>query len=220
MITPDLRAPAMAEMARLSNEDLGIQQDGAPLVLVMKRLDLGCYIDPRGYYWFGANSPHVAEHSRWLAVVEKRALYQAGSWSRVEFASFLSGTPQLPLKRTPLVGGFAEVLEQIEGVLNDLPVSVAPFNRRGEFTISTVSKALQIWCTIAYNAMDEHHMRLTWDQEMHDLIHHYDLWQTRHPETQGVPRDLVLRANGLSEYADWLQQPTYRAILEPQACRA
>lgn len=52
------------------------------------------------------------------------------------------------------------------------------------------------WHKTAANLQALHGRGHSW-QALHDMLHHYPRWVARHPEFEGMPRELVVRTHGL-----------------------
>jgi hypothetical protein len=218
MISADLRPPAFREMRQLGTDEIYVLKRGKTMKELLSRLRFGCFEDPHGYYWIGPDAPDFPEHSRWFLVIERAALRQARSWSKVVFEEVAYGVPQVAENHQELPEDYG-VLPPVNplGLLQDLYIVINDaVAREHDRSIKVLSggideryfelqdRALQTWHAFGYPGLAHNLVKLPWGEDTHELIRHYDRWQARHPEVAGLPYELALRMHGLGAYADWL----------------
>jgi hypothetical protein len=201
-----IQRPVLAELTRVY-EGLSRDEGGSELERNLALLMLSCYQDVDGRFWFGMDAPDFPDHDRWIATVSMDDFTRAGrSWHKVYFSNVLAcGSLMTYGERLDgnLVEDFAELAKEFQDAAKALqdPAEVAC---RGVYQARQLKRLeiYQAFNTFNYDGLEEAQARLTWDQDLHDLIRHYDTFQANHPECAGLPHDLALRMHGLGTYVD------------------
>jgi hypothetical protein len=213
----------LSDMREVAESALEMLHDALPAA--MKPLGLRAYVDPAypHRYWMGLDHPQVPEHDRWFFMVENRAAARKESGrvgiytvnAKFDAEGSLAFRPVRHCAtglhgvqsdgwdgEKDLIEVLWHLFDEIQDALNDAPQSLAGAFKADE----RMRKLMLMYQAFGYLGIDYSNelLPLTWDQNLHDLLHHYDGWVARNPEAQDLPRDLVLRMHGLKDYADHL----------------
>jgi hypothetical protein len=217
-------APARETLTRVSGRELTRLYEGLPRAL--ERLPLEVYVDAADTYWFGIQGEGFAEHHRWLWAAEP-GKPEAGPFGLREIE--INGVPveKIPRRytysdvvqcgsvlRVPNRNGlrshhgFKNLTDEIYSLAGEIEGELeddADYETLTELDqLDLKRKALVIYKSLGYTGI--YALRdfgsLTWDQDLHDLLHHYDAWLANHPEAADMPRELVLRMYGLGAYVE------------------
>jgi hypothetical protein len=224
-------APDRETLTRVTSPALSSLYKGLPRALA--RLPLEMYVDAADTYWVGIKGEGFAEHHRWLYAVQPARLQpMRGGLGEVA----VNGVPveKIPgryaysdvvqcgsVLRSPNPGslhsnhGFKNLTDEIDSLASEIENEIEESEEYDSMTeldeLAWKRKALIIFQSFDLTGVyaSSQSVKLPWDQDMHDLIHHYDLWLANHPEAADMPRDLTLRMYGLGYYVEGQQNSDY-----------
>jgi hypothetical protein len=194
--------PSLNELRPVDEAELQGHGPATYLLDAMARLQIGCFADEGGTYWFGSADPNFIEHDRWLCTMDAWYLEQDGYGSR--WVDVLTGCePTFSDKpgTADLEGHLRSLAWAKERVRVRLAPEVAQRQRvAGDFLVA--NRELGSMLVPEKESLTPRLLAATeirWTQDQHDIVNHWDAWCTvNNPD--GLPRELVLRMYGLKAY--------------------
>jgi hypothetical protein len=185
-------------MRRVSDEELQAHHGGDDLVRALSFLGMGCF--EAGFsYEFGPLAADFPPHDRWLYSMQKQDVVARDSWRTPAFREYKACGQMLHgALDDDLVFELEELYELISRPLLDFKLSEMEWAER----MVLQHAALSAWRTLGHHGLEAHYVRLNWDQDLHDLLHHTASWRASHPEFEDLPHELLLRMYGLGPYVD------------------
>jgi hypothetical protein len=199
--------PVLADMREVPDKELLRYRQGKELRKVLFRLGLTCFSDQVGSYWFGVADPAFPEHDRWFYRVSFQALEEARmSWRDAAYYGVDRCGTRMAKVDSELYD-FVYDVGEVEGMISDV-INPLLANFPEESWPQEIPRlkrnALHTFQAFGYLGLDRYCVSARWDQDLHDLVRHPELWAARHPEFEGMPREMVLRMHGLKSYANSL----------------
>lgn len=166
---------------------------------LLDKFGLGAYKHVRyNFHLIGFNTRMVHPHDRWL--FRTRQVNEKLEWVRVG-----GEAPRYSSLGERLGSDLVDTLEGLEADVEDIATDL------GDKAPATPGQLLAQAMAIAQDAVGFNEFdSLTraklnpalHARHIHDLIHHYPEWLAAHPEAADMPRDLVLRMQGLGGLLD------------------
>jgi hypothetical protein len=205
-----IQRPVLAELVPVEDDELTSYAGGDDLRLVLQDLQLACFEDMDGRFWFGSSDPNLPDHDRWVLTVDRvdlSSVFAARSWRDVYFSNVMEcGTAITAGGRSTqdsIVFALQDLAQEIKEAMETLyePDELQLLHIHEERQAKR-RELYQAFNTFYYYGFIPEVLRLTWNQDMHDLVRHPETWLARHPEAAGMPHELVLRMHGLAPYVD------------------
>jgi hypothetical protein len=192
--------PTLAEVQPVPEAQIRAHgQYYARLLSMLQDLELHAHEDATGNYWFGRTDAQVAEHERWVYVIPQDQLLQGRDWNDTRYGT-LEGCEGEYLMYANL--DFLDEIEELHTIMEAVLYRLTADRDPAASDPSMIkAKVILMRRNCTYIGAPEmlQMIHATWDQELHDVLHHYDAWCERH-EASGMPRSLALRMHGMEPY--------------------
>jgi hypothetical protein len=192
--------PSLAEAELISTAELLLDyQEADELVSLMGQMDLGCYRrEGDTFWWIGSASPLLHDHERWLFRVSSNVIKRRSSFEGI-MADLLDTCQRSSGEQ--LIPEFGDINGWVQNSAIALGLSYP-------LTDEQLATRLALFGNFGYVYESRlralHAERLVWRPELHDLLHHPEVYLLQHPEAAGLSRELLLRMHGLGGYVDVL----------------
>jgi hypothetical protein len=186
-------------MRRVADREILNYAGGSELISALSFLEMGCF-DGGNCYEIGLLRAHFPAHDRWFYTIEKQDLIARASWRLATLMEY--GT----CSETHSPESEEDLVFEIEELQTFVARAVLASTPEGGAEWAEISRlqhaALGAWRAFGHHGLEPQWLRMSWDQDTHDLIRHHDRWVARHPEAEGLPRELIMRMHGFGDYMD------------------